>query len=161
MITSLVVKNSADSFGSSLALDTIDGNGVGYPLTEFSWHNPTDGADLPKMQSSGTWPWRKDIHKMPIIVSGRILARTTSEYWTQRKALMAKLLPGPNNSVYDPIKFELQLDGDSTVYFAFCVLIDFSAPLTVDEHVSTVSSFSMEYECRAGYWSSSTGLVIL
>lgn len=160
MITSLVVKNAVDAFSSSVALDTIDGNGVGYPLTLFDWHPNMDGATQPRMQRPGQWPWRKDSRSMTITAEGRILARTTTEYWTQRKALLAKCLHAPNNVDPEPIKFELVLDGDGTTYSAFCVLESVAEALDVNAtHSPTVSEFQLIYTCNAGYWSNGTTLV--
>jgi len=162
MITSIVVKNAVDSFATSIALDTIDGSGVGYPLEVFSWHPVMDGADIGKMQAPGQWPWQKYVRNMPITIEGTILARTTTEYWTQRKALMNKCFPAPNNTVYDPIKIEMVIDGDANTYYAFCVLDDAVGALDVETtHSPTVTKFQLSYSCRAGYWTGPTGLVIL
>lgn len=162
MITTLVIKNAVDSFATSLALDTIDSNGVGFPLDVFSWHPEMDGSDIGKMQAPGRWPWRKVVRNMPITVEGTILARTTTEYWSQRKALMAKCFPSPTNTLYDPVKFELVVDGDANTYYAFCVLEDAAGALdTQSTRSPTVSKFMLSYSCRAGYWTGPTGLVIL
>lgn len=162
MITSLVVKNAVDSFSTSLALDTIDANGVGFPLRVFNWPPQLDGAEVPKMQAPGRWPAHKHVRNMQIAVEGSILARTTTEYWTQRKSLMKYCFPSPINTLYDPIKFEMVIDGDATTYYAFCVLDDAIGALDVNAtHSPTVSEFQLTYSCRAGYWSGPTGLVIL
>jgi hypothetical protein len=162
VITSLVVKNAVDGFTGSIALDTIDSNGVGFPLNLFSWRPEMDGADIAKMQAPGRWPWRKDVRNMPITIEGTILARTTTEYWTQRKALMAKCFPAPNNTAFDPIKLELVLDGDSNTYYAYCVLDDALGALDVEStHSPTVTKFQLMYSCRAGYWTGPTGLVLI
>jgi hypothetical protein len=152
MITSLVMKNAVDNFSSSLAIDTNV-----YPLRIFHWNPEMDGADIGKMQAPGRHSWRKDVRHMPIDMEGTILATDTSAYWTARKALVAKATHDPANLIYDPIKFELTLDGDGEVYYAFCVCESWAAPLDVAIGSPTISEFQGLYSCRAGFWKTSSG----
>jgi hypothetical protein len=162
VITSTVVKNAVDSYATSVALDTIDGNGVGFPLSVFSWHHPSEGASIAKAFGVGQWPTRRFVRTMPITIEGAILSRTTTEYWTQRKTLMNYCLPAPNNVEFTPIKIELVLDGDPNTYFAFCAYESSEGILDVDTtHSPTVSHFQLNYICYEGYWTGPTGLVRL
>lgn len=146
MITSLYVSCADDNFIEQLELDTLV-----YPLQKFSWPYETDGAEIGKMQSPGRHSWHKFVRNLPIDLEGEILADSTSQFWTRRKALLEKIIPEPTGTVYDPVKFRMTVDGDSNVYYAFCVLESMVGALTASGS-PTVSEFMLGFSCRFGYW---------
>ena len=150
MITSLFVASSADSYATTLELDTLL-----YPLRRFSWEYQMDGDNVPKTQQAGSWKAPKFVSSLPIEMEGTILADTTSEFWTRRKALLAKVIPAFANVIFDHVKFLLTVDGDAEVYYAFAVLEQSVGALEVTGS-PTISDFQLMFNCREGYWRKSS-----
>lgn len=154
MITSIYVAGAHDNYAGTTELDTLL-----YPLQRFSWEYVTSGYAARKPYGAGRWKTRRDVEYMTIQVGGEILASSTSEYWTRRKALMTDIIPPPTNEDYDHVKFLLTVDGDATQYYAMCILDQNLGALESDGS-PTVSAFELSFECREGYWKSVSGDVV-
>jgi hypothetical protein len=88
-----------------------------------------------------------------------ILADTTSQFWTRRKALAAKIIPPPDDPPYpeyDHVRFIAQFDGDGNTYYADAVLRSNIGALEVTG-APTIQEFELMFECRAGYWTNGLG----
>lgn len=146
MITLLYVSCAVDGFSAQLELDDLN-----YPLQKFDWSYQMEGAEIGKMQAPGRHNWRKDVRYLPIDLEGEILANTTTEFWDKRKALMQKVIPAFDNIEPNPVKFRLQVDGDSNFYYAFCVQETNVGALEATG-APTVQEFQLGFSCRFGYW---------
>lgn len=154
MITSLYVCGVSDSFASSLELDTLL-----YPLFKFHWYYETSNAQFPKSNSPGSWKTRSRVQVMNIECNGVILADTTAEFWTRRKALAAKIIPPPTDAPYpnyDHVRFIAQFDGDGNTYYADAILTSNIGALEVTG-APTIQEFELMFECREGYWTNGLG----
>lgn len=155
MITSLFVCNVSDGYASSLEMDTLL-----YPLFKFGWTYGTGNSQFPKSNSPGSWKTRSRVQVMTIEMNGVILADTTSQFWTRRKALAAKVIPPPTDAAYpeyDHVRFIAQFDGDGNTYYADAILISNIGALDVAVQSPTVEEFELMFECRDGYWRNGLG----
>jgi hypothetical protein len=154
MITSLHVAGIVDLYASSLELDDLS-----YPLFKFGWTPELGESSFPKSNSSGSWATRSRVQSMTIECNGVILADTTSQFWTRRKALAAKIIPPPDDPPYpeyDHVRFIAQFDGDGNTYYADAVLRSNIGALEVTG-APTIQEFELMFECRAGYWTNGLG----
>lgn len=155
MISSLFVCSVSDSYASSLELDTLL-----YPIFKFGWTYETSNTPFQKSNSSGSWKTRSRVNAMTIECNGVILADTTSQFWTRRKALAAKVIPPPNDAAYpnkDHVRFIAQFDGDGNTYYADAILVSNIGALDVAVNSPTVEEFELTFECRDGYWTNGLG----
>ena len=155
MITSLFVAGVADGYASSLELDTLL-----YPLFKFGWVYETGGSQFPKSNSPGSWKTRSRVQTMTIECNGVILASTTSAFWSQRKALAAKVIPPPSDAAYpeyDHVRFIAQFDGDGNTYYADAILTSNIGALDVAINSPTIAEFELMFSCRDGYWTNGLG----
>ena len=151
MITSLFVASVSDGYASTLELDTLL-----YPLFKFGWTYETANSQFPKSNSSGSWKSRSRVQTMTIECNGVILADTTSQFWTRRKALAAKIIPPPDDAAYpefDHVRFSALFDGDGTTYYSDAILTSNIGALEVTG-APTIQEFQLTFESRDGYWRS-------
>ena len=141
---------------SSVELDTLT-----YPLQKFAWEYPIVGDTIPRPFSSGRHDTRKSVGYMTLDCEGEILGSSTSNYWVNRKALVAKILPAraQTPSVYRHSYIEVTLD-DSTKYHADLQLTSYSVPMTTTG-APTISPFMFSWEINVGYWLSDSGVATL
>lgn len=154
MITSLYVAGVADGYASTLEMDTLL-----YPLFKFGWTYETSGSQFPRSNSPGSWKTRSRVQHMTIEMNGVILADTTAQFWTRRKALAAKIIPPPVDAPYpeyDHVRFIAQFDGDGTTYYADAILRSNIGALEVTG-APTIQEFETMFECRNGYWTAGLG----
>lgn len=122
-----------------------------YPIEKFTWDYETDGDEIPKFEAPGQWDNFKPVRSMTLDCEGHIRATTTALYWTARKNLMNFVVPAaPIPQVKKHLRIEMQLDGDSNVYYADFVLDDFSCP--IEANYPTVTPFMFQWTCNFGYW---------
>jgi hypothetical protein len=143
-----------DTYASSIELDTLV-----YPLQKFSWTYEITNSKFGKTNSSGCWKTRSRVQTMTIELNGEILSDSTSQFWTRRKALMAKAIPPPTDAAYpeyDHTRFIATFDGDGTTYYADGILISNIGALEATG-APTVQAFQLTYECRDGYWTAGLG----
>ena len=154
MITTLFVSGVADNYTSQVELDTLI-----YPLFKFGWTPELNSGEFPKTNSSGSWKSRSKVDAMTIEMNGAILADTTSDFWTRRKALVAKLVPPPTfvGTELDHVRFAATFDGDGTTYYADCILQSNIGALEATG-APTIQEFQTMFTCRDGYWRSGSPL---
>lgn len=154
MITSLFVAGISDVYATSLELDTLL-----YPLFKFGWTYETSNTGFPKSNSSGSWKTRSRVQTMTIECNGVILADTTAQFWTRRKALAAKIIPPPDDAPYpeyDHVRFIAQFDGDGNTYYTDAILKSNIGALEVTG-APTIQEFELMFESRDGYWTNGLG----
>jgi len=134
---------------ASIVINELTGT-LKYPVSEFTWTDPTRGDDLPKMQEAGMHDRYKNIDSMGITMVGDILGSTTTEYWTNRKALLAIVIPKPGSLFRYHGTIEIKLDGDSETYWCNVDLEDRDTPL--EAFYPTVSPFQFQWTNNFGYW---------
>ena len=132
-----------------------------YPIEKFEWDYITDGQDIPKFEAPGQFDNLKVVRKMTLDCEGHIVERTTTAYWTARKALSNLVVPKniiPAEKKH--LRIEMQLDGDSNIYYGDFTLDDFSIPLVAN--YPTVTPFLFQWSCNFGYWRNlATGAAVL
>jgi hypothetical protein len=148
MITSLYVSGVSDAYASTLELDTLI-----YPLFKFGWTPELEASQFPKTNSYGSWKTRSKVNEMTIEMNGAILADTTSDFWTRRKALMAKIIPPPTIAgvEMDHVRFIATFDGDATTYYADAILESNIGALEATG-APTIQEFQCMFVSREGYW---------
>lgn len=122
-----------------------------YPVEKFTWDYEMSGDEIPKFEAPGQFDNFKVVRQMTIDCEGHIVTQTTSAYWTARKNLLSLALPPatiPAQSKH--VRIEMQLDGDANIYYADCVLDDYSVPL--EANYPTVTPFLFQWTCNFGYW---------
>lgn len=134
---------------ASVVVNELTGT-LKYPVEEFTWSDPTRGEGIPKMQAAGMHDRYKDIDNMLITMRGHILANTTTEYWTYRKALLAVVIPKPGHNFRYTGTIEIKLDGDSETYWCNVDLEDRDTP--TEAFYPTVTPFQFQWVNNFGYW---------
>lgn len=122
-----------------------------YPVEKFTWDYETTGDDIPKFEAPGQFDNFKVVRQMTLDCEGHIVTQSTTAYWTARKNLMNMIVP-PNTipALSKHVRIEMQLDGDSNVYYGDFVLDDWSCPL--EANYPTVTPFLFQWSCNFGYW---------
>jgi hypothetical protein len=153
MITSIYIWDAANLSG--VELDTLT-----YPLQKFSWEYPIVGDDVMRPFASGQYDTRKSVGSMTIDCEGTIVTNSTTDYWTARKALVAKVLPLADQISYNHSTLKLKVDGDTQEYIAEIVLSSYSIPLA-STGAPTISEFQFSWTCNKGYWLANGSPVLL
>lgn len=154
MITNLFIAGVSDLYATTIELDTLV-----YPLQKFHWIYEGETNRFPRSNQPGSWKTRGRVEAMTIEIAGDILADTTAQWFTRRKALMQRIIPPPIDPPYpeyDHTRFIATFDGDAIVYYADGVLMSNIGALEADG-APTVSQFELMFECRDGYWSAGLG----
>jgi hypothetical protein len=141
----------------SLAVNELTAH-PNYPVEEFIWHTPTRGESPRNLQSGGGHFHKSYADPMPIEMQGHLLADSTSEYWTRRKALLAVIVPDIDPVYRFHSVIQMQLDGDGNVYYANVILKDYDIPLIAN--YPTVTAFQIQWEAPVGYWTVLSSLAI-
>src|SRR6185295_18903412 len=65
------------------------------PLKVFNcvWTPRVEGEAVPKLNAGGSWPANTEIRALVIDADGMIVGSSPSDYWTQRAALIAAVVP--------------------------------------------------------------------
>lgn len=133
----------------SVVVNELSGT-LKYPVRHFTWSQPTRGDDLPKMQAAGQHDRYRNIDKMLIVMEGDILGTTTTDYWTNRKALMNVAIPKPGQIFRYGGTLEIKLDGDSETYWCNVDLEDYDVP--TEALYPTRTPFQFQWTNPYGYW---------
>lgn len=149
MLTSVRIWNAPLS--ASCLLNEVS-PAVNYPITDFTWTQPTKGDPLPKMEEAGQHPRFSDVDVMALNMEGDIVGNNTSDYWTVRKALLAVVIPNPSyQHLYrHHSRIDVKFDGDGETYYAYVILKDHEEPMSTAQWCST--PFQFQWECVFGYW---------
>jgi hypothetical protein len=134
---------------ASVIVNELSGT-LKYPVRRFTWSDPTRGDELPKMQAAGQHDRYKNIDTMLITMEGDILGSTTTEYWTNRKALLAVVLPKPGQNFRYHGNLQIKLDGDSETYWCNVDLEDRDTP--TEAFYPTRTPFQFQWTNPYGYW---------
>ena len=70
-------------------------NPVRFPVKGFTWTQPTKGDPLPKMEEPGQHARFSDVDVQALNMEGDIVGNSTSDYWVNRKELLAVVIPNP------------------------------------------------------------------
>lgn len=135
--------------GSSIVVNELTGT-LKYPVRRFEWNQPTRGSDLPKMEEAGMHDRYKDIDRMPILMEGDILGLDTDDYWINRKALLAVVIPTNDHIYRYHGHIQIKLDGDSETYWCNVDLEDYDAP--TEAFYPTRTPFQFQWVNNFGYW---------
>jgi hypothetical protein len=144
--------------GAVCLVNEIPGPG-NYPVEEFIWHNSTRADSPPNLQAQGGHYHHAYLDPMSIEMRGHILSTDTSDYWVKRKALLAAVVPLPTDSGRYTGKISMQIDGDSSTYYANVILKDWDIPLQA--LYPTVTAFQIQWENPFGYWRTTAGATVL
>jgi hypothetical protein len=127
-------------------------NPVRFPVTTFTWTQPTKGDALPKMEEPGQHPRFSDVDVQAINMEGDIVGNGTSDYWVNRKELLAVVIPNPANLHFYRYhsRLDVKIDGDSETYYAYVILKDHEEPMSTAGY--SVSPFQFQWENVYGYW---------
>jgi hypothetical protein len=83
------------------------------------------------------------------VMEGDILADTTSAYWTNRLALLDKIMPTQEQTFRYHSHIQVTLDGGTT-YYANVTLQDWDCP--TEALYPTRTPFMFQWENPYGYW---------
>lgn len=125
---------------------------VKFPVTAFTWSQPTKGDPLPKMEEPGQHLRFSDVDVMALNMEGDIVGNNTSDYWVNRKELLTVVIPDPDYSHLYRYHSHIQIkvDGDSETYWCNVTLKDHEEPLSTVQWCST--PFQFQWENVFGYW---------
>ena len=148
MLTSVKIWNAT----LALVCELNRNDPVRFPITDFTWTQPTKGDGIPKMERPGQHDRYSQVEVMAINMEGDIVASTTPEYWVNRKELLAVTVPDFEDSqIYRfHSHIQIKIDGDPETYYANVVLKDWEAPMEA-LHPS-VTPFQFQWENPFGYW---------
>jgi len=122
-----------------------------FPIEKFTWDYETSGDEIPKFESPGQWDNLKVVRKMLLDWEGHIVTKTSTDYWIYRKQLMNLMVPAPTIPTEKKhVRIEMQLVGDSSLYYADFTVDDFSAP--IEANYPTVTPVLFQLTCNFGYW---------
>lgn len=127
-------------------------NPVRFPVMGFTWTQPTKGDELPKMEEAGQHPRFSDVDVMSINMEGHILGDDTSDYWVNRKELLAVVIPNPTylHQYRYHSRLDIKFDGDNETYYSYVILKDHEEPMSTDFWGNT--PFQFQWENTFGYW---------
>ena len=123
---------------------------VKFPIHDFTWSQPTRGDALPKMESPGQHDRYSDIDAMALNMEGDIVGSTTTEYWTNRKELLACVVPAKEHVYRYHSHIQIKIDGDSETYWCNVTLEEWEAPMRA--LYPTVTEFQFQWSNPYGYW---------
>jgi hypothetical protein len=124
-----------------------------YPLTEFHWSYTFKGDPITKFQEAGRHPNYRDVDYMMIHMKGDIIGNDYTDYWDKRFALMSTIVPHPSNRVRSHGRIYITPVGlGGADYYADVILDNYEAPM--EALYPTVTSYSFEFICPVGYWTS-------
>lgn len=122
-----------------------------YPVEKFTWDYELDGSEIPKFEAPGQWDNLKPVRSMTLDCEGHIRGTTFTNYWTRRKTLMGMVVPTPTiPTIKKHVRIEMQVDGDTAIYYGDFVLDDYSCP--IEANYPTVTPFLFQWTCNFGYW---------
>jgi hypothetical protein len=104
------------------------------------------------MEEPGQHPRFSDVEVMSINMEGHILGNSTTDYWVNRKELLAVVIPNP---AYLHLyryhhRLDIKIDGDSETYYSYVILKEHEEPMSTDGY--SVSPFQFQWENVFGYW---------
>ena len=142
----------ADAGTLTFAVGTATGP---YRVQEFTFDPEVSGDDIPMMEATGQWPAYRRVRRMSIAIEGVIAGTSTTDYWTQRAAMMNVVLPdqGSGQPIVQGTVYAT-FPGQSEVY-APAVLADYSLPLKTDQVTS--GRYQLVFTNDYGYWRAVSG----
>lgn len=135
--------------GSDIVVNELTGV-LKYPVRRFEWTQPTRGDDLPKLATAGMHDRYKDVEAMAIEMEGDILGNETDDYWVNRKALLAVVIPTNDHIYRYHGHLQIKLDGDGETYWCNVDLDEYDAPL--EAFYPTRTPFLFQWTNNFGYW---------
>jgi len=148
MLTSVKIWNA----GLVSVVELNKDNPVRFPITRFEWTQPSKGNPIPKMEAPGQHDRYSPVEVMAITMEGDIVGNDTSDYWANRKELLAVVIPDFEDSQLFRYHSHIQVkfDGDNETYYANVTLKDHSEPMSTDGWSKT--PFQFQWENPYGYW---------
>jgi len=127
-------------------------NPVRFPVKGFTWTQPTKGDALPKMEEPGQHFRFSDVDVMALNMEGDIVGNSTSDYWVNRKELLAVVIPQPSylHLYRFHSRLDVKVDGDSETYYCYVILKEHEEPMSTAGY--SVSPFQFQWENVFGYW---------
>jgi len=139
-------------FANINATDTVDLTAAAYSVKGLEWDYNYGGDEYPKQQNSGNLQAHSFTRAMTVTLAVQVKGSSESDYWTQRKALVAAFLvdDGGQTSYYHGTLTGTP-NGQDEMY-AHANVTAIQAPHAPDEAGAYTSTVTITMRADRGYW---------